>query len=666
MQAHAVQPNNEPMLSVAEVALLRNCSVQYIQRLAKQGTLTCETVQGANGRPKYLIPLSALDAKEQRRYHGKESGSVVLQLPQAQSRPLDNYSAYEREQIHFWSKLIEEWQQYRADPAHKRKSEADGRFVAYAQVAYLAGYRRLYERPFTLTTDTLYRRWRAYKNKDYNGLIEKRGQSRKGLSVMADVVWEAFLSYYLDQKQYPISQCCEYTELWLREKQPELLADFPHYSSFYRRVQRDIPEPLEVLAREGEKAYQDRCAPYIRRVYDEMESNDYWIADTHTFDVMSANEEGKTRRLYLTAFFDARSGIFTGAVITEAPGSQAVLNALRKGIFKYGIPTFIYVDNGREFLTHDVGGLGHRKRKSQEGVFEPPAVFQRLGITMINALVRNARAKIIERRFLDIKNRFSRLFDTFTGGNVLEKPEQLKAMLKGGKAPTDVELMETAELLLDWYFNQQEYHGPVIRDQGKTRMQVYLENLHTKRVAAEEDLNLMLMRSSRAQKVTRRGIRHKVGDLRIDYWNEEFVSVMFGQEVYYRYDPDNLSSVRVYDLEDRYLMSVPADSEAICAYGCSQEKVKAAQKKIRQVEKAQRLALQNSGLAAYDRISALDLVLGEAERNRTAYRPPAAGANVIQLEQVNESPLLEKAVGYDIDTMIRNAEKFSKEGQRNE
>lgn len=48
--------------------------------------------------------------------------------------------------------------------------------------------------------------------------------------------------------------------------------------------------------------------------------------------------------------------------MTTAPSSQSTLVALRKGILKYGIPENIYVDNGREFLTYDIGGLGHRKR----------------------------------------------------------------------------------------------------------------------------------------------------------------------------------------------------------------------------------------------------------------------------------------------------------------
>lgn len=132
-----------------------------------------------------------------------------------------------------------------------------------------------------------------------------------------------------------------------------------------------------------------------------MQSNEWWIADNHTFDVMVRDKSGKLHRPYLTAFLDARSGIFTGYYITYNPGSEATLIALRKGILEYGIPDNIYVDNGREFLTFDIGGLGHRKKKPKNGeeTFEPPGVFKRLGINMTNAIVRNAKAKIIERRF---------------------------------------------------------------------------------------------------------------------------------------------------------------------------------------------------------------------------------------------------------------------------
>ena len=364
--------------------------------------------------------------------------------------------------------------------------------------------------------------------------------------------------------------------------------------------------------------------------------------------------------MYLTAFFDARSGIFTGCFVTNAPSSQSTLIALRRGILKYGIPENIYVDNGREFLTYDVGGLGHRKKKPKGGQerFEPPPVFERLGIHMTNAIVRNAKAKIIERRFRDVKDHLSRLFDTFTGGNVLEKPESLKFILKDGRIPLDATLVETVEELLDWYFNQQPYGGAVARDHGKPRQQVYNENLHTKRVASAEDLNLMLMRSSRAQKVTRRGVHLDIAGQRIDYWNDDLVFNYLGQQVYYRYDPDDLSEVRVYDLQDRFIMTVPADNTAVLTYGASKEEVKEAMAKVRRMERITKEAKKVSTFPAFGRHTALELVMEAAHESKAARIIPPADPKVRALQRPDEEPLL-KAVagGPDLDTMNRNALK---------
>lgn len=68
---------------------------------------------------------------------------------------------------------------------------------------------------------------------------------------------------------------------------------------------------------------------------------------------------------------------------------------------------------------------------------------------MTNAIVRNARAKTIERRFCDVKNQISRLFDTFCGGTVVEKPEQLKHLLKGGEVVLDSDFTASVQTLLD-------------------------------------------------------------------------------------------------------------------------------------------------------------------------------------------------------------------------
>lgn len=636
----------EAMLSSQEVAVLYNRNERTIRRWAESEKLKAEKVYNELNSPEYVFPISTLDEPIQKKYfeqHKLKGVDKVLPSRKASS-PLDIFSEAERLEISWWIQLVEEWQGYRAK-AKGSKAKVDQEFITLYRLKYP-------EKQFSI--DTLYRRWKAVRECDYDSLVDMRGKARKGKSSIDEMLWQAFLSFYLDENQHPVKRCYEYTQLWAQEDFPHLLP-MPSYSTFWRHIQQDIPEAIEVLGREGEKAFRDRCAPYIRRTYEEMASNEWWIADNHTFDIITMGKNGQRHRLYLTAFFDARSGIFTGCYVTTAPSSQSTLIALRKGILKYGIPDNIYVDNGREFLTFDVGGLGHRKKKPKDGEesFTPPPVFERLGIKMTNAIVRNAKAKIIERRFRDVKDQLSRLFETFTGGNVLEKPEKLKGVLKNGAIPMDSTLIEVVEQILEGYFNESEYGGEVVSDRGKPRMQVWQEQLHKKRMAPAEELNLMLMRSSRPQKVTRRGVHLDIAGTRIDYWNDDMLMNLLGRQVYFRYDPDDLSEVRIYDLEDRYIMSVPADNTAVLKYGASKDEVKEAMGKVRRMEKVTKEALKVSALPAFGKRTALELVMASAHEGKLArLAAPENPARVVELQRAIEEPLLQ-AVGENRPNLAR-------------
>lgn len=115
-------------------------------------------------------------------------------------------------------------------------------------------------------------------------------------------------------------------------------------------------------------------------------------------------------------------------------------------------------------------------------------------------------------------------------------------------------------------------------------MQVYREQLKEKRVAAELDLNLMLMRSTRSQKVGRRGVHLTVAGEKIDYYNDDLILNHFGESVYCRYDPEDISEVRIYDLDDNYIMTAPTDNEAVLAYGASKDAVAQALRKVKSLE----------------------------------------------------------------------------------
>lgn len=648
-------------LNVKEVAELKGCSTQYIKRIVLDGSLKSEVSFNQNNRKKYLIPLNELSHSEQLKYYKSHAIAIPEDLlPERKTeRPhkeFDEFSAVQREEIAEWIRILNAWDEYCAT-SKLQKVPATEKFVQLQKVA---------NPDLNISKGILYRNKKALKADDLAGLLDNRGNWKKGTSSIPEEVWQCFLSFYLDEAQHPIQACYEYTEMWIKREAPQLLP-LPAYASFYRKVQTAIPKPVEIMGREGMKAFRDRCAPYIRRTYEDMVSNEWWIADNHTFDVQTKGEKGNLHRLYLTAFFDARSGIFTGCYVTDAPSSQATLIALRKGIMKYGIPQNIYVDNGREFLTFDVGGLGHRQKKSTKDKFAPPPVFERLGIKMTNAIVRNAKAKIIERRFRDVKDRLSRLFPTYTGGNVVERPERLKKVIKvTDNIPTDYEFTQAVEDILTYYMNEKPYSGAVSSDSGKSRMQVYREQLKEKRVAAELDLNLMLMRSTRSQKVGRRGVHLSVAGEKIDYYNDDLILNHFGESVYCRYDPEDISKVRIYDLDDNYIMTAPTDNEAVLAYGASKDAVAQALRKVKSLEKLTKQELKASQITAFGKETALNLVLATAEENKA--NAEEINPKVISVHRADETAeQLPMAVGQsnivtiDKAKMIRNLEQRQKE-----
>lgn len=631
-------------LTLQELAELKGCHRVRIQQLVTEGFYKSVQVKNSRGRLVHAIPLDQLTEEEQQKYY-QSKGILNTNIEVQNAEKLEFMSTEEREECVFWENVINEWQSFRNKENARNKTEVDELFITKMKL----------EHPeLNISTSILYRKFKALKNGNLEGLIDKRGKAKKGYTKIDEHVWQVFLSFLLDQAKHPLRKCYQYTQLYIQNTAPELYEDIPAYCTFTRHVKADIPDAILTLGRDGDKAFDDRCAPYIRRTYDNMDSNDYWIGDNHTIDVIVGDGE-KTFRLYLTAFMDARSGIMTCIYITDTPSSQASIYSLRRGIKKYGIPKNVYLDNGREFLTFDFGGSGHRKKKKDEDKFAPPPILERLGINMVNALVRNAKAKIIERRFLDFKNSISRLFATYTGGNVVEKPEILKVELKNGNIPDKESFIKEIEELIEYYLNYEEYNGAVAADKGKRKIDVYQENLHTKITATEEQLNLMMLRSTRAQKVTRRGVSLKIGGTQLDYFNNELIMQMLNKKVYLRYDPDDLSSVRVYDLVDRFIMEVEADNVAVLEYGASKEDVKQAMAKTRELKKITKKAIKDSIIANIDRNTALELMLKSAKDNKDS--DISKSSYDLEVLRSDEDPALYKMPDVDLDKMNINSIK---------
>lgn len=656
-------------LTVKEVAELKGCSERYVQKLCKCGRLDAIIQEHPqNHKFCHMIPVASLPDDLKSRYYGrlkKEAGIMTepvqepAQAKKAKVKRILNFEDCTEEQrrtINTWTSILNEWQGLRA--GYHSKTEFDKLYIGKCQL----------EHPeLQISTDILYRKWAAYKKNDLAGILGLRGAWNKGTSTIPEPVWQAFLWFWLEENQPPLRDCYKCTIDWTEEFYPELLQDIPTERSFRRRVQSDVIKAIKELERNGEKAFSDRCMPYIMRMYDELQPNDVWIADNHTLDIQSLDENEERHRLYLTAFLDAKSGVLVGWNITETVDSQSTILALRHGIRRFGIPKAVYFDNGREFLTRDVGGKGHRKRKSDNDEIEPPTILRRLGIEMHNAIVRNAKAKPIERTFRTVKEQFSRLFSGFCGGTILEKPESLKRRIKEGKIPQDYEIREVLEEWIDGDFNLQPYGGSERKYKNMSRLDVWNNEIREVRKASEDELNLMLMRSTRVQKIKRNGVYITVCGERIWYMHPEQTIMHLDEEVYVRYDPADLKSVRIYSKEDRLLYIWNCADALLVDYITSeQQDIADAQQIARHSKKFVRDMAKGltAGLTNEQKITMLDMKVRKAHSAKSEKFHIQMPKNIIPVRADEELPEQQKAAAgmerecviIDLKKMKRNSE----------
>lgn len=661
-------------LTVRQVAEIKGCSVRYIRKCITDRKLEA-VIECSNNCNQYMIPVAALPEELKQKYYSNLNITVspaaecmpavmeskIKPAPKKTAviteikRDIASFSAEEREVISWWCELLRNWRVKRQ--GYDSLSEGDTVFIAETkrlQKEFMTVH------GITLSRDIMYRKYKYFKAEDWAGLAEQRGGHNRGRNSIPKELGQAFCDLYLCDRELPVSDCWRFTKEWAINNRPELLADMPSERTF-RRYAETIPEAVVKFFRYSQKECVDECLPYIIRLYDDIEANDVWVADNHTFDFMTRTNDGTANhRLYITGILDAKTGVLVGWNITENPSSHSTVLALRHAIMRCGIPKYFYVDNGREFLTHDIGGKGHRRRKSQENVTDPPTILDHLGIKMINAIVRNGRAKPIERMFLTLKNTISRVVSTFTGGNIIERPESLRWQLKHGYVPYDREIKEKLDLLLDGY-NASPYGGCEPQFKGMSRAEAWCKSIRrrTFKTCSESELNFLLMRSSRYQTVRENGVYVTVSGEKL-YYNARDESYKYvGKKVYVRYDPADLEYVRVYDEEDRYIGDWHLDMSIFVDYITADtddiaDRARLVAHQIRAIK------VMGKELTGDMQIDALALACAEAYRKTgNVTLAPPEGTKVTRID-VNRDEPLEKAAGAEdlevsLQRMIENA-----------
>ncbi len=612
-------------LTVKEVAELKGCSERYVQNCVSKGKLEAKEELNSKGKAKFLVPVSALPEELKARYYKQKQQELGLQ-PELKETPLerhskaakkpvqkkrlDEFTEAEREQIALWCSILKEWQAARSK--FKNKTEADPLFC---------GKVKLEHPDIDISPDILYRKYRAYRNNDFQGLVENRGGWNKGKCSIDDTVWSIFTSYYLTTHRLTIENCYAKAVAVCREYYPELVDGIPSSRTFRRHVEK-IPHAVLEYGRFGKKAFMDKYLEYVERDVSTLKCNDIWIADNHTLDFFTLSDDGEVHRPSITTFQEAKSGIIVAAELCDHPNSDTTRLALRSAILQgYGIPIGVYFDNGSEFCASDLAGRGHRKKSSWQKEEHPVQIFSLLGISVTNAIPKNAKAKPIERFFYTFKEHYSKSVESYCGGKPDERPEECKQLVKERKLITDEELREILPIFIKGH-NSELYGGKEKRFKNMKRIEVWNEAVRAGdielRTTDAENLNLLLRRTTKIQKIKRNGVFIEWAGRKIWYKDDNSI-FHIDEEVYVRFDPINLREVQVYEKDtDRFLYTYPcAEHLDLQFIGASEENIQKAIQSQGRARKAVKKQLDD--YKKFDAVSLLKAELLRAEQNSKGY-----------------------------------------------
>ena len=295
-------------LTVREVAEIKECSERYIKRLCKDGKIQAEQhIHPQNKGMCYMIPVSALSEQEQAIYYKQkrlEAGVVPEKIISENTvktalkyrskgvrRPFESFSEQERQDIKFWTEILQDWQAERS--SRKDKTKFDEIFV---------GHQRYMNPDLDISVNILYRKYSAYKNECFEGLLDGRGKYQHKTKIGDDsIIWQVFLQLYLEDSEQKVSVCYREMSAYIAEGFPELVPEIPSEMTFRRKIEK-IPYAVRESQRKGAKAEHDHCQPYAIRLTDKLNANDVWVMDNYTMDILVQNEGGNslTKRVYLT------------------------------------------------------------------------------------------------------------------------------------------------------------------------------------------------------------------------------------------------------------------------------------------------------------------------------------------------------------------------------
>lgn len=436
--------------------------------------------------------------------------------------------------------LIKQWGSFRIK--YQRKCQGDKLFLEmYNSGEFL---KRLFNILGKTSKGTL-KRWKLTYDEfgTWEALVPqyKYSSINNHKTILTDEMINIFLKFLLHPNKFSIGKAINLTIQFLKNNEVQ---NIPSIITFRRYAENFKKHNFDrwTLLREGEKAYQDKVEAYIERDISKLEVGDVLIADGHVLNFQVINPfTGKPTRATLVGFLDWKSTALVGYEIMLTENTQCIASALRNAIINLGmIPKIVYQDNGRAF----------RAKFFQDTNFDEEGfngVYQNLGIKPVFAEPYNARAKVIERFFLEFQEEFEKLMPSYTGTSIENKPawlmrnEKLHKELhsKNNFIPT---IEQTIKLINCWL----EYHNskPCPNAPEMTIKQV-LNSIQ------KQEINVSALDDLMMKNETRTINKHGITFLGMHYRSEAILALR--ETVNIRYSLFDLSKLHVYSTKGEFI-----------------------------------------------------------------------------------------------------------------
>ena len=538
-------------IDINDLAELKGVTTRAIRLAISKGKYEAREIQVQGGKS-YEILLSSIEPDVQEKYLEKQTETTISNI--------ENYPALIAEKSFIPDRakevalarldLVREWRKFRN--AHHKKTSADKEFLD----SYNSGmfYEKIFEIIGSVSIGTL-QRWNRTVgfNTDYMLLAPNYSYSKQNefRTTLTEQEKNIFMKLILHQHKFSIGKAISITKHVLQKQGQEYIPSditFRRYAKWFRNNNYD----KWIFAREGLKALNDKVSPYIMRDTSVLNVGDVLVADGHRLSFQILNPfTGKPSRATLIGFLDWKSGYLCGYEIMLEEDTQCIASALRNSILHLKqIPRIIYQDNGKAFKANYFCNTDFR-----ESGFT--GIYGRLGIKTVFARPYNAKAKVIERFFLEFQESFEKLVPTYSGSSIIEKPARLKRNEKlhkelhekitGGYVPS---IDEIKQLLGAWLeFRHSQSCSNV---KGKSIKEVYEEREKNNIDIKELD---DLMMAQEIKTIYRNGVRF----LNTFYFSEALYGLK--GKVIIKYTLFDLSYIRIYTTKGEYLCTAKRVTE---------------------------------------------------------------------------------------------------------